>query len=134
MLPRNAVTATLHIKMIDSIIHIPLRNVRCKNKSVVQRHEIYLCVHPDPRDDERRHADRHPSMACSKGPEGQMKCVENKDPNGNYAEAGCQLYLSEILIIISFELRGPIHVLVFRVFSKSLRSLRDGKRRTRGTW
>ncbi|GFY50028.1 uncharacterized protein TNIN_117331 [Trichonephila inaurata madagascariensis] len=30
------------------------------------------------------------AMACSTGPEGQMKCVENKDPNGNYAEAGCQ--------------------------------------------
>ncbi|PRD29775.1 UNVERIFIED_CONTAM: hypothetical protein NCL1_28390 [Trichonephila clavipes] len=28
------------------------------------------------------------SMACSTGPDGQIKCVENKDPNGNYVGAG----------------------------------------------
>ncbi|GFR25457.1 uncharacterized protein TNCT_637891 [Trichonephila clavata] len=28
------------------------------------------------------------SRACSTGPDGQMKCVENKDPNGSHAEAG----------------------------------------------
>ncbi|GFX80718.1 uncharacterized protein TNCV_758251 [Trichonephila clavipes] len=28
------------------------------------------------------------SMSCSTGPDGQIKCVENKDPNGNYVGAG----------------------------------------------